>query len=248
MRVVDGEIPWVPNAMHARSDIPPEMFELEQQRQADPIAMVLAARIEEVRLAGKDGRRRDAAIGWVTVAELFPLLWVSRRLATGAQPADVNAVSRHLRHLAGASCSRSKRNVSLPDDERADAPLLARAAADCVAQTCATCPLQGDHALINDRDGAKLALALRHSREAAHMVRLRNRWVHGLYPESAGGEEPEITKAVAKAYKAIPGYGGGDGVAEGLRFVFTKLYGANPPAVLSAIARVIANALGQSDR
>jgi hypothetical protein len=29
MRVVDGEIPWVPNAMHARSDIPPEMFELE---------------------------------------------------------------------------------------------------------------------------------------------------------------------------------------------------------------------------
>ncbi|MEJ5256129.1 MAG: hypothetical protein WHS89_12335 [Acidimicrobiales bacterium] len=248
MRVLDGEVPWVTNAMHAQGGIPDEIWQLELRRRADPIAMALAARIEEVRLAGKDRRRRDAAIGWVTVAELFPLLWVSRRLTDGERPADVAAAGGHLRRLAGASCGRSDRRVHLPEPGRDEPQLLARAAADCATRPCGACPLRADHALVDDREGAELALAMRHGSGAAQMLRLRNRWVHGLHQEATSEADSAFRDAIAKAHQAIPGYRGSDGVAEGLRFVFEGLCGAPPPVVLGTIAKVVADALNHPDR
>jgi hypothetical protein len=96
--------------------------------------------------------------------------------------------------------------------------------------------------LVGDREGARLAGWLRDGGDSGQLIRLRNRWVHGLHADGANPAEA-ARQGFAKAYRHLPGYTGGDGAAEGLRYVYERLCGEPPPRVLATIADVVADAL-----
>ncbi|WP_334142935.1 hypothetical protein [Rhabdothermincola sp.] len=242
LRVVDGDTPWVSND-DRRGGVPESLWAIEERRRADPVGTQLAARIEEVAIASREHRLRDAVVGWVSVAEVLPLLWVTRRLGGDDGPTTVSQVESHLKGLKGASCNRQKeRAVHNPEKDRGDATSLARAAADCATAPCGVCPLRDDLRLTGDPDGARLSGWLRDMGHSGQLIRLRNRWVHGLHAD--GADLAEATKeGLAGAYRDLPGYTGGSGAAEGLRYVYEQLCGEPPPPVLATIADAVAGAL-----
>jgi hypothetical protein len=242
LRVVDGDSPWVSND-DRRGGVPEPLWAIEERRRADPVGTQLAARIEEVAIASREQRRRDAVVGWVSVTEVLPLVWVTRRLVGADGPATVTQVESELRVLEGAPCGRQKeRAVRNPERGRGDATSLARAAADCATEPCGVCPLRDHPELVGDREGARLAGWLRDGGDSGQLIRLRNRWVHGLHADGANPAEA-ARQGFAKAYRHLPGYTGGDGAAEGLRYVYERLCGEPPPRVLATIADVVADAL-----
>lgn len=246
LRVVDGNSPWVSDDDH-RGGVPERLWAIEKRRGADPVGTQLAVRIEEVALANQEHRLRDTVVGWVSAAEVLPLLCVTRRLKGSNGPATVATVESHLKKLVGASCNRAYRAVRNPEKGKGDATSLARAAADCAAtKPCKVCPLSDLPELAGDRKGARLARRLRDGRRSGQLIRLRNGWVHRLH-----ADEPDLARAtqegLAKAHQGLPGYGGGAGATEGLRHVYKQLCDEPPPRVLATIADVVADALDARD-
>ncbi|WP_208029699.1 hypothetical protein [Rhabdothermincola sediminis] len=245
LRVVDGNSPWVSNQDH-RGGVPEQLWEIEERRRADPVGTQLAVRIEEVALASREQRLRDTVVGWVSAAEMLPLLWVTRRLGGQNGPAKVATVVSRLEGLEGATCKRTDRAVRIPGKDKGDATSLARAAADCAAtEPCKDCPLKNLEKLpelADDKEGARLAGWLRDGGDSGQLIRLRNRWVHGLHFD--GADLASATQeGLAKAHQNLPRYEGGNGAAEGLRYVYEQLCGKLPPRVLDTIANVVAAAL-----